>query len=171
MKKIFFSDEENLSEKAFLQGIATCVFSIIFCLIALCSATWAWFRTDISSASNTIQTGTYTLKIDIENVKPESSTDTTYIYELPTGTYRVGLSVEPSSVGNGYCKIKVDDKYYYTANISASEESFSFTLDIRRNETDASIPVTFELCWGIYSGAADVTADGTLTINHNTTES
>lgn len=181
MKNTLYSDEEKLSEKAFIQGIVTCVISIVLCMIALCSVTWAWFRTDISSVSNTIETGTYTLNIDIENAEKKASTDTSYTYYLnPNVRYQIKLSVQPSSIGNGYCKIKIgEDKYYYTDNIStqfSEENPFLFDLMIQTEDeiqlNPSGIPVTFELHWGIYSGDPDVhLEENTLIIDYDKSQS
>lgn len=172
MKKIFFSDEENLSEKAFMQGIATCVFSIILCLIALCSVTWAWFSTDLSSASNTIQTGTYRLNIELTgdesmpSIIASQESQTSCTYDLTAGTYQIQLAVESNSVKKGYCKITIGKTDFYTEAILLNDEPFSITLTMKESSS-----VTFEWHWGIYSGEPDVYNGETLEINYNISES
>ena len=57
---LFNSKQEKLTEKAFTQSIAISVFSILLCIIALCSVPWAWFSDGISSPTNSIQSAAFT---------------------------------------------------------------------------------------------------------------
>ena len=126
--------------------------------------TWAWFSTDVSSSSNTIQTGSYRLQIEVvEKVSMTAMTaseesQTSCRYDLKSGDYQIKLSVKPNSVKNGYCKITIDGVSFYTDRISLDDLLFSFDL---RMQTDAS--VTFEWRWGSYSGIPDISRDAALT--------
>ena len=67
MKKIFDTNE-NIADKAFMQSIVVSVLGIVLCIVALCSATYAWFVADISSSQNTISAAYFDLKVEVYDV-------------------------------------------------------------------------------------------------------
>lgn len=182
LKELFFgSKQDKLTDKAFTQSIAVSVISILLCVVALCSVTWAWFSEDVSSSSNTIKTGTYSLNMEIKDDDSEAMITGTenegayksYQYSLAVGkAYTITLTADTGSDSNGYCKILVDGvaQPYYTSIVpsNASGEltnpcTFTFVVKSDATTTDTqTIDVTFELRWGTYSGSFDVSNGGTL---------
>ena len=65
--RLLSSDKDNLSEKAFKQSIAVSILGIVFCMIALCSVTWAWFFADVSSSANNIQSAHCNVTVTVKN--------------------------------------------------------------------------------------------------------
>ena len=64
MKKPFGS-AENIADRAFLQSITLSIAAILLCIVALCSATYAWFVVDVASSHNTISAAFFDLKVTI----------------------------------------------------------------------------------------------------------
>ena len=92
MKNFFDCKDEKITEKAFSQSLIISVVSILLCLVALCSMTYAWFTTETSSSSNTLTSGSFDLDIIVSKVddgaatasaiEAESNTDGKYSYTL-----------------------------------------------------------------------------------------
>lgn len=158
--------KDPLTEKAFLRSVVISVISVIFCMVALSSATWAWFRAEVSSAANTILTGSYELSVSVTDGSAPLAFDRTpegyYRYALAQGgSYTVTLSSDGTG-SNGYCRILTGGRTYYTGLVTVGDAqanpcSFSITVS-----EDAD--VLFDLRWGTYSGENDVSAGGTLEI-------
>ena len=66
MKNILNS-KEKISEKAFSQSLLISVISILLCIVALCSVTWAWFSTEISSSSSDIKSAYCDVTVSVMN--------------------------------------------------------------------------------------------------------
>ena len=128
MKHIFASNDEKVTEKAFSQGVVISVVSILLCLVALCSMTYAWFSGDVSSGGNTVISGSFDISISV--VKTDGATvtasegagegtgtvavtevegrDGVWSCQLPgAGTYTVTLTMSPESTVKGHCIVKV----------------------------------------------------------------
>lgn len=67
MKKIFDTNE-NIADKAFTQSIVISVAGIILCIVALCSATYAWFVADVSSSQNTISAAFFDVEVTVYDI-------------------------------------------------------------------------------------------------------
>ena len=141
--------QDNLTEKAFSHSLMVSVFSILMCLIALCSVTWAWFSGDVASDQNTIKTGDCTVIVTVTDggvaVDPNAGTDGIYTFEAGK-TYNIHISAS-GTVKSSYCKFIIGTKTYITDQVSTSapgnEIEFSLTFT---EETSVQI-VT---CWGTY---------------------
>ena len=68
LKNIFKSKEEKITEKAFTHGIFVSVLSILLCMVALVSTTYAWFTTDTSSSENVLESSRFALDISVKDV-------------------------------------------------------------------------------------------------------
>ena len=150
IKELFFgSKQDKLTDKAFTQSIAVSVISILVCVVALCSMTWAWFSEGVTSSSNTIKAGNCTVTVSVMNEETEidPNTDTTGIYTFEAGkSYQIKIS-STGSVESSYCKLVIDGNEYYTEQISTTEpnNTISFTLAF-----DAPTEVEIITRWGTY---------------------
>ena len=155
---------DKLTDKAFSRLMLTSALGILVCIMCLCSASWAWFSTDISNDSNTLCTGKFDLCVAITDANGAPVTvserdDGTSVCTLgEAGPYTVTLTVtEDTTVTKGFCSIKVAGTSYQTASINADDtNTFVFTLD-------AGTTVTFSPAWGL-PASADVASGGTLVI-------
>ena len=106
IKELFFgSKQDKLTDKAFTQSIAVSVISILVCVVALCSVTWAWFSEGVTSFSNTIKTGNCTVTVSAMNEETEidPNTDTTGIYTFKAGkSYQIKISSTGSVESSGF---------------------------------------------------------------------
>lgn len=190
MKK-FFDTNENIADKAFTQSIVISVVGILLCIVALCSATYAWFAADISSSKNTISAAFFDLDVQVVQMPQSSSIQTAAVdegepagseppatpapkvltlnngeYLLEAGyTYRVTLTI-PAAVtaSKGYCDIFELAKggIYRTEYIENSGEK-TFCFDIVANE---QLRVVFVPKWGtaVSDSALPITSNASITV-------
>lgn len=189
MKKLFTTNE-NIADRAFVQSIAVSVVGILLCIVALCSATYAWFVADISS-QNTISAAYFDLDVQVVQMPQSSSIQTAAVdegepagseppatpapkvmtlnngeYLLEAGyTYRVTLTI-PAAVtaSKGYCDIFELAKggIYRTEYIENSGEK-TFCFDIVANE---QLRVVFVPKWGtaVSDSALPITSNASITV-------
>ncbi len=143
IKNIFFcAEKEKLTDKSFRQSIAISIFGIVLCMIALCSVTWAWFKTDVSSAVNQIQSAHCDVTVSVM-----SSTASNGKYTLEgEKDYIVTISAS-GSAKSAYCILVVDGVRHYTAQIPTSAEN-ELTFTLRFSEAKDIEIIT---CWGTSS--------------------
>ena len=157
-------DAEKLTDQAFNRLLITSLFWIFLAVVCLCSVTWAWFGTSISSPPITLEAGTYNAEMTVYATSQAAGADGTVTetltelapYEID-GTiqryafdkdvlYRVRVDLSDST-SNGYCKIYVDGLQTVYANLVTEDGVFEFAVRISANTT-----VSIETRWGIYSG-------------------
>lgn len=137
------------SDKAFTHSFAVSVISILLCLAALCSTSWAWFSGSVSSANNEIAaascdvttTFTYAVTDGVETLVPNA--DGTYT--LSAGVeYLVKISAE-GSARSSYCIFTIGAMRYYTQQIATTEPDniINFTLTFSDETVIAVSPL-----WG-----------------------
>lgn len=150
IKELFFgSKQDKLTDKAFTQSIAVSVISILLCVVALCSVTWAWFSEGVTSSSNTIKTGNCTVTVSVMNEETEidPNTDTTGIYTFEAGkSYQIKIS-STGSVESSYCKLVIGGQDFYTEQVSASEPNNTITFALI---FDSQTEVEIITRWGTY---------------------
>ena len=164
MKKMFSAADEKLTDKVFMQNLVFSVIGVLICIVALCSVTFAWFSSDVSSAENVIESSRFALvvKVGTEEVTPLEDGTISYTF-AERGTYAVRLTMTgDSTASKGYCEIGINDNARLrTAPISKDSsigvEVFEFTLVI----TEADSVVIFEPKWGI-AADADIYNGGTV---------
>ena len=159
MKKFFDSNNEKLSDKAFTQSIAISVISILICLVALCSATYAWFTDETSTNGNTLTSGSFDLHIlsvtqVSDNASAASNIEITpdgigYRCHLTEGTYTVTLQLTAESTAKGHCMVRLGDTVQYTnvilrSQADGADDRFTFTLVVPQ-----AADVYFEPRWGM----------------------
>lgn len=157
MKNIFDSNEQRITEKAFSHGLIISVLSILLCIIALCSASYAWFNTDLSSDGNVLESGRFALDITVtdengELVELKDNNNGTFSCELEKGsTYTVLMKMtNDTTATKGYCDVTINssDKKQ-TASISEDssigKDPIEFTIEVNVENT----VVVFEPKWSI----------------------
>ena len=167
MKNFFDCKDEKITEKAFFQSLIISVVSILLCLVALCSMTYAWFTGETSSGENTIKSGCFDLDISVTQSNQGTATagiieptdkneeNGNCIYKLSSGTYVVVLNLNTSSTAKGHCIVEIGNVEKHTdviigQNTANPEEyiknsPFTFTLVIKEENT----VVSFKPHWGI----------------------
>ena len=147
MKNFFECKDEKITEKAFSQSLIISVVSILLCLVALCSVTWAWFSEDVTSSSNTIKTGNCTVMVSVMNETMEIPLNATGTYTFEAGkSYKI-IITSTGAVTSSYCKLVIGGQDFYTEQVSTSEPNnrISFTLAF-----DAPTEVEIITRWGKY---------------------
>lgn len=119
MKNFFDCKDEKITEKAFSQSLIISVLSILLCLVALCSMTYAWFTTETSSSSNTLMSGSFDVTIAVSQVEdgvatasnievePDPANPGKYTCTLEKGTYEISLTLTPGSTVKGHCVVTI----------------------------------------------------------------
>ena len=106
--------QDKLSDKAFSQSLTISIFSILLCIVLLCSLTFAWFNQDVSSPSNTLEAGQFL--VDIVVVDKTTGTalvgsekNGVWTYALETAdTYTVTITVSEQATAKGYCEVSLN---------------------------------------------------------------
>ena len=172
MKDMFSSDGEKLTEKAFSHNLLISVVSILMCVVALCSITYAWFTTNVSSGENVIESSRFSLDVTVSdgNGTPISITDNddgtfTCNFER-TGEYTVVLQMTADTTASkGYCEFIIDSmEKKQTTSISKDAaigvDPFTVTFEV----TSENTAVVFVPKWGI-SATANIANGDKLTVS------
>lgn len=168
MKNFFDCKDEKITEKAFSQSLIISVVSILLCLVALCSMTYAWFTNETTSNSNTLTSGSFDVTINVSkveegvatasNIKAESDTANVGKYKctLEQGTYEISLTLTQESTVKGHCVVTIGTGAEQhtaaiigdnTANVDKNATKTNpFTFRITVTETTK---VTLEPRWGV----------------------
>ena len=163
MKNIFSYNDKKLTDKVFSQSLLVSILSILLCVVALCSITYAWFTTNVSSGENVIESSRFALDIKVID-KNDSPID---VIDNDDGTYRctfesVGVytvvlkMTDDTTASKGYCEITINstDKKQtepISKDTSVGIDPFIFTIEITRENT----VIVFEPKWGI-SASSDI---------------
>ncbi len=179
MKSLFDCKEGQVSEKALSSNVIVSFLSIILCLIALCSMTYAWFTESSVSNSNTLVSGRFDFEVYINKsddttaagiITPVSENEEqgSVTYNLSRGTYTVILDLNNDSTAKGYCTVKIGGVEKHTGVIVgehtvnredyALSDPFEFTMIIEADNT----VVEFKQHWGV-SASSFVEKDHTYT--------
>lgn len=169
MKNFFECKDEKITEKAFSQSLIISVVSILLCLVALCSMTYAWFTAETTSSNNTLTSGSFDVTITVSNVddgvatasaiEAESNTEGKYTYKLQPGTYEITLTLTNESTVKGHCVVTINGGEEQhtaaiigtnTANVENKEitDPFKFKITITKETT-----VVLEPRWGVVVNA------------------
>lgn len=131
--------QPKLTDKAFMHSIAVSIFSIILCLIALCSVTWAWFDDSVSSASNNIRASSCDVSVEVtEDGTLQTAVSGKYILKKDK-KYTITIKAE-GEARSAYCIFTIGGTQYYTEQISTSapDNVMTFTLTFTE-DTDVEI--------------------------------
>ena len=153
----------------------TSVIGILLCITCLCSATWAWFATDISSGNNTLCSGNFGLIVTVKDENGAHVPVTVGTFDGISSctlsgsgdqdtamTYTVTLKMtDDTTVKKGFCTVRSGDSYYQTdsINVDTGTHPFTFTLTLVGN--DAAL--TFTPVWG-YPASPEIDYNGTLSL-------
>ena len=160
MKNILNCKDEKISDKVFFHNMIISVVSILVCMIALCSMSYAWFTDETESCSNTLISGSFDVKIAVSNVADESAIESNlndkgkYYYELQPGTYEISFKLTEESTVNGHCMVMIGsdavqhtDAIIETSTADTGNENmpdFKFTIKVTEKTT-----VILEPLWGV----------------------
>lgn len=172
MKNFFDCKDEKITEKAFSQSLIISVVSILLCLVALCSVTYAWFTGETTSGSNTLMSGSFDVTIAVSEVEdgvattsagtidPVSITEGKYTYKFQPGTYEITLKLTDTSTVKGHCVVTIGNGAEQhtdaiigdnSANVDESTtktDPFTFKITVTEETT-----VTLEPRWGVVVNA------------------
>ena len=157
--KLFFEEKDKnkkMTDKTFSQGMIISLVSVLLCIVALCSASYAWFSAKTSSGQNLLQGSSFALDVTVTDgagneLSVTDNQDGTLTYVLgAAGDYQVTLRMSAQATATkGYCGIVVGGEEKRTSSISRDSEigvdPFVFTLTATENGTS----VTFMPKWGI----------------------
>ena len=172
LKKIFDPKEEKITEKAFSHGLFFSVFSMLLCMFALVSSTYAWFSVDTASGGNIIESGRFALDISVKDTEGNSLAvvdegDGKFSCVFGSvGVYTVVLTMsDDSNATKGYCDVIFSDSVKLHSSLVSRDPSLgvdplTFTVEIN---TVGSV-IVFVPKWGI--PAHSVITDG-ATLSEN----
>lgn len=139
------NSKEKISEKAFKQSITISIIGILLCMVALCSVTWAWFSTEISSSSSDIKSAYCDVTVSVMNEGSKlDPIDGKYSFAKDKA-YKIHITAT-GSAETAYCILQIDGELYYTAQIP-THTAMNFTLQFGADTTEVEII----RCWGTSS--------------------
>ena len=137
MKNILNSKEEKITDKAFKQSITISIIGILLCMVALCSVTWAWFSTEISSSSSDIKSAYCDVTVSVMNEGSKlDPIDGKYSFAKDKA-YKIHITAT-GSAETAYCILKIDGELYYTAQIP-THTAMNFTLQFGAEVTEVEV--------------------------------
>ena len=161
--------EEKITEKVFSKNLLMAALGIFICIIALCSATYAWFAESTESGNNTLVSGSFSLEIAVEDkdtaapVEVRDAQNGSKTCTLAAGTYTVTLTMTDESTVKGYCTVKIGDAAYTTSPISRDSsigaDHLSFTVTVT-----AETLAVFTPKWG-YPATPNLANGGTVSVS------
>lgn len=154
--ELFQANHDKMTEKAFSQSIAISVIGIIICMIALCSTTWAWFKADISSNSNNIQSAYCNVTISVANSGTTiDPVDNKYSFEKDK-VYEIKI-IASGTAESAYCILNINGTLCYTDRISTESENNTMSFKLRfTNDTKVAVITG----WGTSSQSVYFFEDG-----------
>ena len=163
MKNFFDCKDEKITEKAFSQSLIISVVSILLCIVALCSMTYAWFTAETTSSSNTLKSGSFDITVNIAKTNGGVSTASeTVIFEngkcnlTEAGTYTVTLTTTDTTKVKGYCVVTINGTQAYRTGVIVNEAALNdeyqivtnpFAFTIKTNQPDSVVEIV--ACWGV----------------------
>ena len=173
MKNIFAISDEKITDKALSQGILVSVLSILLCIVALCTMTYAWFNEGLSSSGNVLASSRFSLDITVvdgegNRVNVTESSNGSFVCNLEySSSYVVILQMtEDTTATKGYCDVIIGDSpKKQTASVSDDADigvnPFVFTIIT----TEDNITVEFVPQWGLPANAeisnSEIISNGT----------
>ena len=184
MKNFFDCKDEKITEKAFSQSLIISVVSILLCIVALCSVTYAWFTGETTSGSNTLMSGSFDVKITISElvdgvasanaIEAESNNEGKYTYKLQPGTYEISLALTEDSTVKGHCVVTIGNDTQHTdaiigtntANVenATMTDPFKFKITVTEDTT-----IILEPRWGVVIGP-DIENGSTYSASQSSSE-
>ena len=181
LKSFFQCKDEKITEKAFSQCFFISILSIVLCIVALCSTTFAWFSSATASNNNKLVSGSFDISVYVTKVSeadgtliengtaiPESD-DGSYKLGTP-GTYTVTVAPKDGSTVKGYCVVTVDASRVYKTDAvfdgnADSLTPFVFTVIAEKSDT----VLTLEPHWGVLA-KPDVAEGAIITVKESLVE-
>ncbi len=172
--KNFFDKNEKLTERVFIHGVLTSVIGILLCMAALCSAAYAWFSADSSTAVSALKSGSFDVTVTAEKadggetVTFSETSDGGFECVLDTaGEYTVTLKMTDGSNVKGFCAITAGGTEYCTAVIVGENSdglpvSDPFMFTITSAEDDTTVVIMPK--WGMPSAAETIPNGGAVTL-------
>ena len=170
MKNFFDCKDEKITEKAFSQSLIISVVSILLCLVALCSTTYAWFTGSTSSGNNTLVSGSFDITVSVKKGDGSLLEPIDGKYILNAGEeYTVTLVPTQTATVKGYCIVNINEESKKTDVIMDADmvddryteatAPFEFTIETDKENTE----LTFESHWGVIVGP-DVEKGATIKV-------
>lgn len=171
MKNFFDRRDEKITDKAFKKSITISVVSILLCIVALCSTTWAWFSQEVASSHNSIKSANCNVSVSVTSAgAPVDAVDGKYTF-VKDAAYEIKMTAT-GTAKTAYCVLNIGGTNYYTVQIptdaASIQNSITFTLQFSADTTAVEI---FSR-WGTSSQEQRHFADGLyyldLVANQNT---
>ena len=165
MKKLYeeyfkVSEDGKVREKVMITRVVVTVTVMVICLIAMGVSAYAYFSSDILSASNVIKAANYEIDITVQStidnstqILVEKLDKRTYMATLDPGEYLVTVT-KGGTAKTGFCVVTAAGclpETYHTQQIgvdvyTGTNESISFTVKV-----SAQTQVEFYAHWGTSS--------------------
>ena len=153
--KIRTTESAPITEQDFRCRMTASLLAILTCLAVMASSAFALFHTEVSSASNTLQSAHYTV-----NVSPA----TPYITPPAPNDEHTFIITADGTASTGYCKVQVGDNVTYYTPAIPQGESLTLVVVAQKN-----VSVTITPIWGTPPVSTYSLGPGPLVIEHSHT--
>ena len=148
---------DKLTDKAFSRLMLMSILWIFVTLVSLCSLTWAWYSTNVSSSQNTLRAATSSAAITVLDSNgsalpiagQNAQGQDVYVFEANT-PYTVTLTIGENDTANAYCSLVINDFPYHSEPLLASSVHNSLSFQIEFTQKQVGVQVLPR--WGILNG-------------------
>ena len=139
-------DTKEKRSDGLMYILAPSVVGICICAVCLCGASWAWFTASTTTGTTAVQSSSYRLSYQVdEDATATELAEADNTYTLTSNETVITLKATGTTGATGYCRVKIGDETYYTAQIFV-DDTFTFTV-----KAAANTQITLTPKWGTYS--------------------
>lgn len=146
-----------ITEQDFRCRMTASLLAILTCLAVMASSAFALFHTEVSSASNTLQSAHYTVQVT------SAYQSTPYVTRLAQNDQHIFTIEAKGTASTGYCIVQVGNQVSYTPAIPHGE---TLTLEIT---AAAGVQIAITPVWGTPPVSVYSRDDDPFAIVHSTT--
>lgn len=138
-----FSNNEKMTDKAFSRIMLSSILAIVLCMAALCSTSYAWFTTSLSTKGQ-LTAANFDITVSVTDTGAALDAEEDGSYILPAGEYTVNLQKSANATAQrGYASIRCGSEVFYTQAIDGA--TIEFTL-IAASEIRVSFIAEMGIC-------------------------
>ena len=138
-----FSNKEKMTDKAFSRIMLSSILAIVLCMAALCSTSYAWFTTSLST-NGQLTAANFDITVSVTDTAAAVEAEEDGSFILPAGEYTVSIQKSANATAQrGYASIRCGSEVFYTQAIDGA--TIEFTL-IAATEVQASFVAEIGIC-------------------------
>ena len=151
------SKTEKLSEKSLTKAMVSSIVSMLLCVMALFSLTYAWYNDSVNTGGSTLTAATFSIDVQLSRMSNGARAVETPIefsptgeYTLARGVYKAVLTAYGTSKYGGYAVIDNGEEIPYHTIVMTPKETDSTpsTMTVMVYVPKDNTVVKFSSLWG-----------------------